>query len=107
MAPEENVEFLTRCLRRFPRVNLADRSTGRIHARFASGTLEWVDDDALEAALADADTRAALRRAAPSIFGASRPRSRETPAFLPKGLHPTLGRWGEATNSSNSTPART
>jgi hypothetical protein len=107
MAPEENVEFLTRCLRRFPRVNLADRSTGRIHARFASGALEWVDDDALESALADTDTRAALRRAAPSIFDASRPCLRQRPAFLLKDRYPTVGRWGEITDSSHPTLART
>lgn len=59
MAPEQKVEFLASCLRRFPRVNLADRNTGRIHARFADGTLKWVDDDALEAALADAAAHAA------------------------------------------------
>src|SRR5206468_9340975 len=39
MAPENNLEFLARCVTRFPELNLAERETGRIYARFVAGRL--------------------------------------------------------------------
>ncbi len=96
MSAERNVGFLANCIRRFPRVNFADRDTGRIYARFAAGGLEWSDPDAAGSAVADAETRAALRVVAADLFTASGARPKGEPEFIPKDRFPTLGRWGRS-----------
>jgi hypothetical protein len=95
MNTERNTEFLASCIRKFPRLNLADRNTGRIYACFAAGTLEWADRVALEQAVVNAEARVALRVVAPSLFGAEEVKFRRRPEFLSKDRFPTIGRWGQ------------
>jgi hypothetical protein len=93
MAPENNLEFLVGCVRRFPQVKLADRDTGRIYARFAAGQLEWVDPDPLARAVALPDVAVALRAIAPEIAVQPGSRLKQTPEFLDPHQFHTLGRW--------------
>ncbi len=66
LAAERNVGFLRRCVERFRCANFASQRTGRIYLRIESGTPTWVDPEALQAALADPDTRAGLQAVAPA-----------------------------------------
>ncbi len=92
MAPENNTHFLAECVRRLPAVNFADRDTGRIYARTESGRLAWCDPGALERAVADPGTRAAILAVAPNALGADGAIS--SGATLQAADFHTLGRWG-------------
>ena len=81
-------------VRKFPRVNFADRDTGRIYARFEAGQLQWADPDALASASADAEVRAALEAVAPDILKAAPCLGAAPESFEPDHFH-TIGRWGE------------
>lgn len=99
MAVEHNALFLLQCIRRIPGVNFVLRDSGRVYARFESAKLEWVDPEALEEALRDAETRAALQVVAPEIFAAPRadPQAAQLQREVLAGARfHTLGRWGGA-----------
>jgi hypothetical protein len=111
LAAERNLDFLTRCMREFRRVNFAAQASGRIYLRFESGTPTLVDPEPLRAALNDADTRVALQTAARgalsgSVAEAGRPQylrryqspqaAQLTDEALRLTASPTLGVWGEA-----------
>ena len=66
---EHNVGFLKRCVEGFRRVNFAAQASGRIYLRIESGVPVWIDPEALQAAIADADTRAGLAAVAPAAIG--------------------------------------
>lgn len=94
MAAGNNVEFLVRCVRKFPRVTFADRGTGRIYVRFEAGQLRWADPEALASASADPEVRAALEAVAPDILKAA-PCLGAAPEYLEPDHFHTIGRWGE------------
>lgn len=94
MAAENNAGYLVRCVRKFPRVNLADRGTGRIYARFEAGQLRWTDPEAMASACADGEVQAALHAVAPDLAKLA-PCAATTPEFLQPGCFHTIGRWGE------------
>jgi hypothetical protein len=84
--------FLTKCIRRFPQLNLADRGTGRVCIRFENGRLQWIDYHAFAQMNYDEEAREGLAAAAPEIFQTKAPASAE-PVFLhPERFH-TIGRW--------------
>jgi hypothetical protein len=60
LAPERNVEFLLRCARLIPVINLADRATGCIYARLEQGRWVWRDEEALARVMVDPDARAGI-----------------------------------------------
>ena len=60
--------------RQFPKLNLVERDTGCIYARFVAGRLLWIDADVLAGASIDAETHAARYAAAPEIFSVPWPR---------------------------------
>ena len=94
MSPERNATFLGSCIRKFPKVNFADRATGRIYAHFGAGRLGWADPEALERALREPEAQSALSVVAPSLLNTSDVRRKGEPAFLARDRFPTLGRWG-------------
>jgi hypothetical protein len=99
MAVEHNALFLLQCIRRLPAVNFVRRESGRVYARFESAKLEWVDPHALEEALCDAETRAALQVVAPEFFASPRADAQAAQSqreVLAKARFHTLGRWGGA-----------
>ena len=97
LAPEENLEFLRRCVERFREVNFADQASGRIYLSMLSGIPVWVDRQQLEGAAANPDSRAALHALAPAAFDGT-VSALGTPKFLANaadaGMAQTLGRWG-------------
>jgi hypothetical protein len=111
LAAERNVGFLRRCVEGFRFANFASQQTGRVYLRIESGVPAWVDPDALQAALADPDTRAGLQAVAPAAlegrvcagggarylrrYDASSARSADfTDAPSGADMEPTLGVWG-------------
>lgn len=117
LAAEHNVEFLRRCVEPFRVVNFASQRSGRIYLRIESGAIAWVDPDALQAALADPDTRAGLMAVAPAAVegevravgspqylrpyqaadaGRSERRTDSLNATRGADAMPTLGIWGDA-----------
>jgi hypothetical protein len=60
--------------RQFPKLNLVERDTGCIYARFVAGRLLWIDADVLAGASIDAEAHAARYAAAPEIFSVPWPR---------------------------------
>ena len=88
-----NVDFLVRCLRRYPQLNFADRITGRIYASYVGGRLNSLDYNELERAAADGNVRSILDAAAPEIFSGQAPQSRPTPKFLQPSQYHTIGKW--------------
>jgi hypothetical protein len=60
LAPERNVEFLLRCARLIPAINLADRATGRIYGRLEQGRWVWRDEEALARVMTDPAARAGI-----------------------------------------------
>lgn len=97
LAPESNAGFLRQCIARFHEVNFADPGSGRIYLRVVDGRPAWVDREALERAILDADTRAALEATVPVAFACALP-APEAPAFLDAmtaaGPICTVGDWG-------------
>lgn len=89
LAVQDNLGFLATCVRAFPVLNVAHRVTGRLYVRFERGRLAWSDPDAVDA-LADAQTREALRELAPSLERAAG----QAPRYLDGSGSVTLGRWG-------------
>ena len=103
MAAENNAGYLVRCIRKFSRVNFADRGTGRIYARFEAGQLRWIDPEALASAGADAEVQAALHAVAPDLAKMA-PCPVTVPEFLQPDRFHTIGRWGERASGAASGP---
>ena len=97
LAPEQNLDFLTRCINRFRDVNFADQRTGRIYLSMVSGSPVWVDPEMLEHVISSADSRAALLAVAPTVLEGTLTFVEEA-RFLGDGTGAeklqTLGRWG-------------
>jgi len=102
LRPEHNAGFLRQCLEYFPEVNFADQSTGRIYLEFASAAPAWCDRDALDAAIANTETRAGLTAAAPSALYGMTP-STDGPRYLGAGSgnqrRATVGAWGSSASN--------
>ncbi len=96
LAPEKNTGFLEQCVALFHEVTFADQVTGRVYLRIAAGVPTWVDGDALQQAVIDADTRAGLTAIAAPVLGRAHAPA-VTPQYLEDSTHPettaTLGRW--------------
>jgi hypothetical protein len=92
-----NAGFLRQCIGRFRELNFADQTSGRIYLRVNAGRPAFVDREALERAIADADTRAGLEATLPAAFDRALP-SPGRPAYLDEmtRVEPirTLGDWG-------------
>jgi hypothetical protein len=94
-AASSNTAFLLECARTLPRVNFADRDTGRVYARIERGRLMWTDTAALAHALADDDTRAGLTAVAPDVAADAADAASSAPEYLQADRFQTLGRWGD------------
>jgi len=99
LRPEHNTGFLKQCLEHFPNVSFADQATGRIYLEIAEGVPVSAHREALESALADPETRAALIAIVPSALDRALP-----PVAAPRYLGErsaaeglvTLGAWGSS-----------
>ena len=102
MAAENNGKFLTECARTLPRVNFADRDTGRVYARIEHGRLAWTDPELLGRALDDDETRAGLTAVAPDVVAHAGGVRDGPPVRLEAERFQTLGRWGERRSAHES-----
>jgi hypothetical protein len=96
LAPEHNLGVLARCLNEFRRVDFADQNSGLVYLRFEAGQPILMDSDALHRAVANPDTRAWVRAAAPGALE-GRVANVNRPLYLHEELAastPTLGSWG-------------
>jgi hypothetical protein len=103
LAPERNTGFLRDCVRTFRDCNFADQRSGRVYLKLVSGSISWVDPQALTQAISDPDTRAGLQAVAPGALqdaahespAPSTPSPTLAPIFLaPDERLKTVGRWG-------------
>jgi hypothetical protein len=93
MAAKSNLDFLMRCVQKFPKLDLADRETGRIYAQFSKGRLEWTDVDALTSAETDQEILAVLHTISPDLERSSAQSCEDGPKFVRASEYNTIGRW--------------
>jgi len=97
LRPERNAGFLKQCLEHFPQVTFAEQATGRVYLATAAGVPVWADCAALDAAVADPETRAGLLAVMPSLLDRPVPGD-DAPRYLADEASTaalvTLGAWG-------------
>ncbi len=97
MAPESNTQFLERCVRLLTTVSFASRETGLVYARMELGRPTWIDPEALEEAMTDANTRAGILAVAPDALKGSyifEAKDRQLSKSLESDRMHILGQWG-------------
>jgi len=102
MGGGENAGFLRQCIARFREVNFADRATGGIYLRLASGLPAWSDGAALAQATAHSEIRDALIAAVPGAFASGLPQS-SARLISAERIH-TLGSWGAVASADARQP---
>jgi len=95
LAPENNVEFLTRCARWIPIIHFADYRTGKPYARLQQGKWTWRDERRFREALQDANAKAGLSAMSSHIL-ANTSGAAENPTNVAAEKVHTLGAWAEA-----------
>jgi hypothetical protein len=94
---ENNVDFLSRCVKSFQWVNFAEQGSGQVYLRIERGRPTQLERSAFEKAMQSPDTLAAIRAVAPAALTGDvpeAPRAALLHAMSGRGLPPTLGRWG-------------
>jgi hypothetical protein len=94
---ENNVDFLSRCVKSFQWVNFAEQGSGQVYLRIERGRPTQMERSAFEKAMQSPDTLAAIRAVAPAALTGDvpdAPRAAFLHAMGGRGLPPTLGRWG-------------
>jgi hypothetical protein len=97
LAPEQNVEFLRRCIASFRWVNFVDQASGQIYLRIESGRPIYKDSAGLRAAVLNADTLAGIQAVVPAALRddvQALNRSAILDAEAAGRALPTLGQWG-------------
>jgi hypothetical protein len=97
LVAENNVDFLSRCVKSFQRVNFAEQGSGQVYLRIERGRAMQLERGAFEKAIQSADTLAAIRAVAPAaLYGdvPDAPCAAYLHAMSGRGLPPTLGQWG-------------
>jgi hypothetical protein len=97
LVPENNVDFLSRCVKSFQWVNFAEQGSGQVYLRIERGRPTQMERSAFEKAMQSPDTLAAIRAVAPAALTGDvpdAPRAAFLHAMGGRGLPPTLGRWG-------------
>jgi hypothetical protein len=96
LAPDQNTNFLKRCVERFRWVNFAEQASGRIYLRLEAGKATRRDRAGLEAAFLNADTAAGIAAVAPNASEAPVPDA-ACAEYLNEDRAagwPTMGQWG-------------
>ena len=97
LAAENNVDFLSRCVKSFQWVNFAEQGSGQVYLRIERGRAMQMERSAFEKAIQSPDTLAAIRAVAPAALTGDvpeAPRAALLHEMSGRGLPPTLGRWG-------------
>jgi hypothetical protein len=97
LAPENNVDFLRRCVRSFRRVNFAAQGSGQVYLRIERGRAMHIERAVFARAIQAPDTLAAIRAVAPDTLDGDVPDAPGAAFLNAEGgqeLPPTLGQWG-------------
>jgi hypothetical protein len=97
LVPENNVDFLKRCVKSFHWVNFAEKGSGQVYLRIERGQPVQKQRAAFEKAIQNPDTLAAIRAVAPEALGGNVPDAPQAEYLKAKdgpGRPPTLGQWG-------------
>jgi hypothetical protein len=94
MSPQNNLDFLKRCVRWIPTINFADYETGQVYAQLQRGKCVWRDQPRFDKALEDPEANAALLEIARNVYSPTGTEQRHTDVATEK-MH-TIGAWGEA-----------
>ena len=94
LSPQNNLDFLKRCVRWIPAINFGDYDTGQIYARLRSGKWVWRDQPRFDKALEDPEANAALPAIARNVCSQAGTEQKHTDVAAEK-IH-TIGAWGEA-----------
>jgi hypothetical protein len=94
VSPQNNLDFLKRCVRWIPTINFADYRTGQVYARLQRGKWVWRDGPRFDKALEEPEINAALLAIAPNVEEPAQTEQKCTDIAAEK-LH-TIGAWGEA-----------
>jgi hypothetical protein len=94
LSPQNNLDFLKRCVRWIPAINFADYETGQVYARLQRGNWVWRDQAPFDKALEDPEANAALLAIARIVCTPAGTEQKPIDLGAEK-LH-TIGAWGEA-----------
>jgi hypothetical protein len=95
LSPQNNLDFLKRCVRWVPAINFADYETGQVYARLQRGKWVWRDQPRFDKALKDSEANATLLAIARNVYGSPGAEQKRTDVATEK-MH-TIGAWGQAT----------
>jgi hypothetical protein len=90
-SPQNNLEFLRRCVRWIPAINFANYETGQVYARLQRGNWVWRDQPRFDATLQDPEANAALLAIAPNVYSPASTELNSTDVAAQK-MH-TIGAW--------------
>jgi hypothetical protein len=91
LSPQNNLDFLKRCVRWIPAINFADYETGQVYARLQSGKWVWRDQPRFDKALEDSQTNAALLAIARNVYAS--PSAEQKRTDVPSEKMHTIGAW--------------
>jgi hypothetical protein len=94
LSPQNNLDFLKRCVRWIPAINFADYETGKVYARLQSGKWVWRDQPRFDKALEDSEANAALLAFGGNVYTSPSAGQKRTDVASEK-MH-TIGAWGES-----------
>jgi hypothetical protein len=94
LSPQNNLDFLKRCVRWIPAINFADCETGQVYARLQRGNWVWRDQPRFDKAVKDPEANAALLAIARNVYGSPGAEQKRTDVATEK-MH-TIGAWGQA-----------
>ena len=100
LSPQNNLDFLKRCVRWIPAINFADYETGQVYARLQRGKCAWRDQPRFDKALEDPEANAALLAIARNVYGSPGGEQKRTDVATEK-MH-TIGAWGKAAQGTQS-----
>jgi hypothetical protein len=94
LSPQNNLDFLKRCVRWMPAINFADYETGQVYARLQSGKWIWRDQARFDKALEDSEANAALLAFGRNVYTSPSAGQKRTDVLREKIY--TIGAWGKA-----------
>ena len=98
LSPQNNLDFLRRCVRWIPAINFADYETGQIYARLQGGKWIWRDRRRFDNALEDPEANAALQAVA-RVNNSGGTEEKQHFDVAKQKMH-TIGAWGGAASAT-------
>ena len=94
LSPQNNLDFLKRCVRWMPAINFADYETGQVYARLQSGKWIWRNQARFDKALEDSEANAALLAFGRNVYTSPSAGQKRTDVLREKIY--TIGAWVKA-----------